>query len=858
MIATNKTKKGVVDKGQRIKEGPCIFPFVSDDETHEKCKDTRKGPICATSVTKTQRLKTFGYCPTPMPIDNSAENREQIHPVQTSQSPQPTQPPQPLIARSIDTFHAKSSPDIRVANTQLTPEAPAQFSPNEQCGMLSASSLHQAAFSHPSQDKMYSKSSLVDTNNVDLHRNDVILRENMLTSSSSRGEFLERTKEKTPVTIIEEKMAPKPARAPSVPVIVKQLRSNGIPILDSYNEEILFSFLEKLNKAYYNATSTKKEYITDDEYDIVKEYLRLRFPDNTRLDNIGAPVDRKKTELPYFMGSMDKIKPDTDALEKWKTQYPGTYMISCKLDGVSGLYSTENGVRKLYTRGNGRVGQDISYFIPYFQLPNDENITIRGEFIIRHELFKTQYSGDFANARNFVAGVMNSKTIDKEKISAIDFVAYEVIEPVLTPSKQMELLEKLHVKKVHHQEETSITNEYLSSLLTNLRSSYLYEIDGLIVTHDAIHPRQDSNPEHAFAFKMFLSDQMAEAHVVDVLWSASKDGYLKPRIRIEPITLSGVTIEYATAFNAAFVETHKLGVGAIVKLIRSGDVIPHIMEVVKPAIEAKMPLQPYEWNSTHVDIVLLDSSSDPVVKQKNIAYFFSTLDVNHVGPGTVQRLVRAGFDTIPKIVEMTAADLQQVDGIQAKSALKIYNSIEATLEKASLPVLAAASNIYGHGFGERKVKLVVKAIPDIFISPIPDTELINQVRAVKGMAEKSAIQFVSKRKEFVRFLDEIHCSHKLSNTKPIRKDPSKNEVQLSEKVAHPLYSAHVLFTGFRDKELMKELEDKYEVHFTSVVNSKTKIVVAKDTSQETSKLKEARKRNIPILTIEEFKSQYLA
>ena len=96
----------------------------------------------------------------------------------------------------------------------------------------------------------------------------------------------------------------------------------------------------------------------------------------------------------------------------------------------------------------------------------------------------------------------------------------------------MELLEKLHVKKVHHQEETSITNEYLSSLLTNLRSSYLYEIDGLIVTHDAIHPRQDSNPEHAFAFKMFLSDQMAEAHVVDVLWSASKDGYLKPRIRI--------------------------------------------------------------------------------------------------------------------------------------------------------------------------------------------------------------------------------------------------------------------------------------------------------------------------------------
>ena len=49
---------------------------------------------------------------------------------------------------------------------------------------------------------------------------------------------------------------------------------------------------------------------------------------------------------------------------------------------------------------------------------------------------------------------------------------------------------------------------------------------------------------------MVLSDQVAEAKVLNVLWSPSKDGYLKPRIQIEPVVLGGAKIEYATAFNA--------------------------------------------------------------------------------------------------------------------------------------------------------------------------------------------------------------------------------------------------------------------------------------------------------------------
>ena len=81
-------------------------------------------------------------------------------------------------------------------------------------------------------------------------------------------------------------------------------------------------------------------------------------------------------------------------------------------------------------------------------------------------------------------------------------------------------------------------------MLVDWRSNYKYEIDGLIVTSDKIYPRTKGNPEHAFAFKMVLSDQIAEAIVTDIIWTPSKDGYWKPRVQIEPLNLGGVKIEH--------------------------------------------------------------------------------------------------------------------------------------------------------------------------------------------------------------------------------------------------------------------------------------------------------------------------
>ena len=108
--------------------------------------------------------------------------------------------------------------------------------------------------------------------------------------------------------------------------------------------------------------SSKAPTLSDGEFDIVKEYLEKRFPKSSALQEVGAPVNKtaakQKVNLPVAMPSMDKIKPDSNALSQWKQKYTGPYVLSCKLDGVSGLYYSLENSRKLYTRGDGAVGQN--------------------------------------------------------------------------------------------------------------------------------------------------------------------------------------------------------------------------------------------------------------------------------------------------------------------------------------------------------------------------------------------------------------------------------------------------------------------------------------------------------------------
>ena len=430
---------------------------------------------------------------------------------------------------------------------------------------------------------------------------------------------------------------------------VVTFRQDGIDTLNDLTETQLVELCETASHAYYN---TKVALMTDSEYDIITEYIGRVYPANTDLDQIGAKVTKNKVELPYKMASMDKIKPDTKALSSWAQKYKGQYVLSCKLDGVSGLYTTEGDEPKLYTRGNGTIGQDISHLLPVFQLPTETNIVVRGEFIMPRVIFDEKYKSKFANPRNLVSGIINSKTID-EKAHDVHFVAYEVIKPQIRPSAQMEQLTELGHKVVQNKTVEDLTNEMLSELLMDWRTNHEYEIDGVIVADDHIYTRKDGNPDHAFAFKMVISDQIAEAKVIDVIWTPSKSGYLKPRVRIEPIRLGGVTIEYATGFNGKYIQENKIGIGAIIQVIRSGDVIPYIKSITAPAEVTKMPTEDYHWTDTKVDIVIDNVEVNETVQQKNITDFFKGLEVDGIGMGNVKKIMKAGHTSVPDILQMS-------------------------------------------------------------------------------------------------------------------------------------------------------------------------------------------------------------
>lgn len=626
--------------------------------------------------------------------------------------------------------------------------------------------------------------------------------------------------------------------------IANNFKKNGITVLHELNENQLSSILREANKSYYNTEG--EPFMTDNEYDIVKEYIEKKYPSNTAIVEIGAQVQRNKVTLPYHMGSMDKIKPDTKALTNWMAKFRGPYVLSCKLDGVSGLYTTEGSVAKLYTRGDGKVGQDVSHLIPHLRLPKTKGIAIRGEFIIPKNVFETKYKTKFANPRNMVAGIINHKSIN-EAIKDLNFVSYELLSPDKKPSEQMEFLSTLDVEVVLWKNETTLTNELLSETLVDWRTNYVYEIDGVIVTNDAKYSRKPGNPEHAFAFKMVLSDQIAEAKVVDVIWSPSKDGYLKPRVQIEPINLGGVRIEFATGFNGAFINDNKVGVGAVIELIRSGDVIPHIRKVTMPAEQAKMPSVPYKWNDTHVDIMVEDLDTDETVKEKNITGFFRGIGVEGLSSGNVSRIIQSGYDTVPKILRMEINDLLQVEGFKEKTANKLYNGMKEKIDAASLVTIMSASNMFGRGFSEKKLELIMDSYPNVLLTTESNEKKIAKVSSIKGMAHKSAEAFVERIPHFIEFIKEAGLVKKLA-----QQDIQKKAIDES----HPLFGKSIVMTGFRDAKIQDAIKN-VGAKLGSSVSKNTFIVLVKDKEEDTGKAGDARKLGVPLMTPEEFTEKYL-
>ena len=639
--------------------------------------------------------------------------------------------------------------------------------------------------------------------------------------------------------------------------LLAKFKHQGVPLLDSLHETTVADMIRAANDDYYNAADGKT-LLDDAEYDVMKEYMERTYPNNPVIDEIGAPITKGKVKLPRNMPSMSKIKPDTGALESWMRTYKGPYAITPKLDGVSGMYVVEEGKsQQMFTRGDGTYGQDVSHLIPYLRLPNITSMIVRGEFIIEEKGFQEKYGAEFANSRNFVSGVINKTTRDPEKYRDITFVAYEVIEPVMKPSEWFEFLLSHHITCVPIEISSTLTNEMLSEQLIEFREKYVFATDGLVVSDNAVYPRTPENPKHAFAFKQVLSDQTAEVKVLAVEWAASKDGYLKPRVRIEPVKLRGATIEYVTGFNGKFIRDNLIGVGTLLKIARSGDVIPHILEVVVPAEEPMMPNVEFTWNATGVDILVADLESNPVVRLKRIAGFFAKLEVDGMGMGNTKRIIEAGYDSIPKIVAMSVEDLLTVEGFKKKLAEKIHTNMNERWKAADLATIMSASGAFGRGFGEKKLRTILNQVPGIITSGDNDVAKVYALGKVEGVAKKTAEKFVAAIPVFMEFVDRTGLHHMLTVVSPdvevvvvgsleTKAENVMEDVTVSSTTApKPLDGKKIVITGFRDKDFEKSLESMGATVSTTVSKNTNFVIVKSETEVggNSTKLVKARKLN---------------
>ena len=605
--------------------------------------------------------------------------------------------------------------------------------------------------------------------------------------------------------------------------------------MDNYETSKLLKLKAKHDNLYYNIG---KPIITDNEYDKIIDELKSR---DIISVSIGAPINKveNKVKLPFYLGSLDKIKTEKELL-KWKeknvisSQINEYYILMPKLDGVSALLCYDMYNIKLYTRGDGKHGSDISYLIPYINtgkmLENLKSpISIRGELIISKRIFNEKYKYDYSNARNMVTGLIDTKT-NNECFKDICFISYEIIqENVLNPEKHLNRLES-YGNSIEYKITKILTMDILYDQLNIWKNKYDFEIDGLVLQPNVSYKRNiRGNPKYQVAFKTTEKDNIASVVVDSVEWNVSMHSVLKPRVKINPTKLDGIIITYATGFNAKFIKTNNIGPGTELKITRSGNVIPYILEVTRSTY-AQMPEIEYIWNDTNVDITIQENN-DSLIKKIN--HFFVILKVKYVSLATITKLYDNGYNTLIKIISAKESDFLKIQGIQEKSANRIYTNIHNSLKQVKLYKLMAASMIFGFGISIKKLKILVENIPDILEKPIT----INDLNNLEGFSDITSEKILNGIEDFKRFYKEI---------KPyifmVENDCKKTFLCEKPRV--------YVFSGFRDYVLEETLINKGHSITTSVSKNTTAVII--NNEKPTAKTIKAKELNIPIILRKNF------
>lgn len=603
--------------------------------------------------------------------------------------------------------------------------------------------------------------------------------------------------------------------------------------------------------------------ITDNTFDALEYHLNKRLKaKGRRYEKIGAPpIDKIRTKLPYGMPSLEKAKPGSRLLYEFLSK-PHPKVWSIKLDGVSGQIVYRNGSpSKLYTRGDGTIGGDVTYLKDFITLPTItespyKNIVVRGEFILTKAIWK-KYDGSYSNARSFVSAKINSGVVT-QGLQDIQFVAYEIMSygddrKVDKPSNNFITLSTIGFNVVDHGILAQDLVYHVMTLYKEKRASAEYYIDGLVLGLDL------PAPAYTIAFKMRLEEQIRRSKVLNIEWNISRYGRLIPVVIYESVYVDGVRLHRASGHNARRVQDWSLGKGSQIKVARSGDVIPTIIDVeVDENIEPIYPptIKPYGgWHWSGADIILDDIDGNRGVQIKRLEYFFSTIGVPKLGEKTLEKLWDAGFKTVRSITRAGPSDFIKIKGIGKKSAESHYHNIHTTLKNTRVDRFIPASSTLELGIGRKLIKQIMRYHP---------TLLEEDEDAIKKALTKKAIPGIGKKridnvaKNIPKFRDFLFDLSESDIKKAIEKDKERQKLAKEGGYNPKIKGKSFVLTGFFgrvDYELEDYIYDNFG-SFSNTVTSSISAVISANLMESSNKMIEAQKLGVPVLSIEEFVKGY--
>ncbi len=372
---------------------------------------------------------------------------------------------------------------------------------------------------------------------------------------------------------------------------------------------------------YYNLAQPE---LSDAEFDRLWNELKQMDPDHPQLSRVGADIAPGSVKVDHLfpMRSLDKATTKEELAHFVNATTGGAtrFLSQPKLDGsaLSLEYRMGRLVRAA-TRGSGERGEDVTRNarkvanIPH-TLPKPVDVHVRGEVVMPLKVFNEKYRDVSPNPRNLAAGALRQKHADgKADASDLVFQAYDAQVPLgddrhpdseTVPDMDNDTAMLVWMEdelgivpapwEVHEAPtpaQTAMLMDDATTVWTEKRGTYAYEIDGVVFKLDNLEQRNvlgmtAHHPRWALAWK--FPPEEATSVLLDVEWQTGRTGNITPVARIAPQRVGGVTVENTTLHNPGEVERLGVRIGDKVLIVRRGDVIPKIEQALGRATEGDM------------------------------------------------------------------------------------------------------------------------------------------------------------------------------------------------------------------------------------------------------------------------------